>query len=715
MKTLAEVRSQYPGYDSKSDAELASALHKKFYSEIPEKDFYAKIGLGEVAAPSAAPATAPSSEGYQSSISDFPAAAGEMLKNFAGGGTAAGERMLALPMGMVQTPEEWKANRANFAKKLQSGGFDPNTPEGAAGGFTTNMLAASAVPMGLGAAAAKVGYPAVANALRFGTLPEGGGFFGNLAKRALAGGTIGGAMGIPLAQTPQDVPGSVATGMALGAGLTALSPMLQAAGWIRDVATGRLAQVKAGKIIREAASEDLPAIEAAMRASQPGLTSTQAAANVNRPEFFALGENAMTKADPGGKLALLTAQEQAAQAELAGLAGGTTQTEARTARELERRDLNAATAPQRDKNLGLANVAGTMNPILERQIEEGRRYSSEFGAAADQMNKAAKYSQDTSVTPFVTYKSELATNAGALARDAESKLKSIKDMGLTPLNTSKIEQYLLDTSNSPGVRDTIDAGALEAVAAKIRKLTAENGGVMDARDLYTLRKTGVGEVISENLKARGLEPLAENKRIAKMLGPVKDLIDEAIEAAGGKGWTNYLKAFSNGAHEIEQKAVAAKALEFFQKEGKEGFLKLVRGNNPKAIEKVFGPGSYDIVKEMSGKQMEVLQRLAKGLERDASVKEMAALGQSKLADILKAEQPWYARLASKFIGAKTGVSAEEVVNMLGNVASKGTKNELGKAFLNPKDMLETLKAQRTVVPSTRFGATKAATYNANQE
>ena len=409
---------------------------------------------------------APSSEGYQSSISDFPAAAGEMLKNFAGGGTAAGERILALPMGLVQTPEEWKANRANFAKKLQSSGFDPNTPEGAAGGFTTNMLAASAVPMGLGAAAAKVGYPAVANALRYGTLAEGGGFFGNLAKRLVAGSTTGGAMGIPLAQTPQDVPGSVATGMALGAGLTALSPMLQAAGWIRDVATGRLAQVKAGKIIREAADSDLPTIEAAMRSAQPSVTSTQAAAGVNRPEFFALGENAMTKADPGGKLALLTAQEQAAQAELAGLAGGTTQTEARTARELERRDLNAATAPQRDKALGLSNVAGTMNPILER---------------------------------------------------------------------------------------------------------------------------------------------------------------------------------------------------------------------------------------------------------DAKVKEMAALGQSKLADILKAEQPWYARLASKVIGAKTGVSAEEVVNMLGNVASKGTKNELGKAFLNPKDMLETLKAKRTVVPSTRFGATKAATYNANQE
>jgi hypothetical protein len=658
---------------------------------------------------------APSSEGYQSSILDFPPTAFEMLKNFGGGGVADAERIAALPMGMVQTPEEWKANRSNFAKKLQSSGFDPNTPEGAAGGFATNMLAASVVPPLLGMGATAVGAPAVANALRYGTLAEGGGFFGNLAKRLAAGGTTGGAMGIPLAQTPQDVPGSVATGMAFGAGLTALSPMLQAAGWIRDVATGRLAQVKAGKIIREAASEDLPAIEAAMRTASPGVTSTQAASDVIRPEFFALGENAMTKADPGGKLALLTAQEQAAQAELSGLAGGTTQTEARTARELERRDLNATTAPQRDKNLGLSNVAGTMNPVLERQIEEGRRYSSESVAAADQMSKAAKYSQNTSITPFVTYKTELATKAGALARDAESKLQAIKDMGLAPLDTSKIERYLIDTSNSAGVRDTVDAGALEAVAAKIRKLTAENGGVMDARDLYTLRKTGVGEVISENLKAHGLEPLAENKRIAKMLGPVKDLIDEAIEAAGGKGWTNYLKAFSNGAHEIEQKAVAAKALEFFQKEGKEEFLKLVRGNNPKAIEKVFGPGSHDIVKEMSGDQMEVLQRLAKGIERDTSVKEMAALGQSKLADILKAEQPWYTKLVSKVIGAKTGVSAEEVVNMLGNVASKGTKNELGKAFLNPKDMLKTLEAKRTVVPSTRFGTTKAATYNANQE
>ena len=577
------------------------------------------------------------------------------------------------------------------------------------------MLAASAVPMGLGAAAAKVGYPAVANALRFGTLPEGGGFFGNLAKRALAGATTGGAMGIPLAQTPQDVPGSVATGMALGAGLTALSPMLQAAGWIRDVATGRLAQVKAGKIIREAAPGDLPAIEAAMRAAPPGVTSTQAAANVNRPEFFALGENAMARADPGGQFALLTAQEQAAKAELAGLAGGATETEARAARELARRNLNAATAPQRDKALGLANVGGTVNPILERQMEEGRRAASEFSAAADQMGKAAKYSQDTSVTPFVTYKSGLATDAGAQARGAESKLQALKDMGIAPLDISKIEQYLGRTARAPGTRaDPVQTGVLEDISAEIRKLSDLNGGIIDARDLYQLRKTGVNDVITKRLSASGFDPSAQNKRTAEIMGPIKGLIDEAIEAAGGKGWTDYLAAFSKGAHEIEQKEVSALALKLFEDDA-EGFLKLVGGKSPEKIEKVFGPGSYDILKEMSGGEMEVLQRLGAGIERDFAVKRMAASGQSKLTDILKKESSLPTRIGSRLVGAKTGVSPADFVNLLGQSTSKKTQNELGKAFLNPKDMLETLKAKRTVVPSTRFGATKAATYNANQE
>lgn len=44
MPTIAEVRQQFPQYQDMSDGDLASALHRKFYSDMPEADFQAKIG-----------------------------------------------------------------------------------------------------------------------------------------------------------------------------------------------------------------------------------------------------------------------------------------------------------------------------------------------------------------------------------------------------------------------------------------------------------------------------------------------------------------------------------------------------------------------------------------------------------------------------------------------------------------------------------------------
>lgn len=45
MPTLAEIREQYPQYQDMPDSALADALHSKFYSDIPQADFYGKIGF----------------------------------------------------------------------------------------------------------------------------------------------------------------------------------------------------------------------------------------------------------------------------------------------------------------------------------------------------------------------------------------------------------------------------------------------------------------------------------------------------------------------------------------------------------------------------------------------------------------------------------------------------------------------------------------------
>jgi len=46
MQSIQEVRSKFPEYSDLSDQQLADALHKKFYSDIPINEFYGKIGLG---------------------------------------------------------------------------------------------------------------------------------------------------------------------------------------------------------------------------------------------------------------------------------------------------------------------------------------------------------------------------------------------------------------------------------------------------------------------------------------------------------------------------------------------------------------------------------------------------------------------------------------------------------------------------------------------
>ena len=42
--TLDTVREKFPQYGDMSDADLASALHKKFYADMPADQFNAKIG-----------------------------------------------------------------------------------------------------------------------------------------------------------------------------------------------------------------------------------------------------------------------------------------------------------------------------------------------------------------------------------------------------------------------------------------------------------------------------------------------------------------------------------------------------------------------------------------------------------------------------------------------------------------------------------------------
>lgn len=79
---IADVRQKFPQYSDMSDDQLASALHRKFYSDMPVADFQAKIGL------TAAPATKPAVDAEPSLLSQFGRQVGLTGRHIAEGITA---------------------------------------------------------------------------------------------------------------------------------------------------------------------------------------------------------------------------------------------------------------------------------------------------------------------------------------------------------------------------------------------------------------------------------------------------------------------------------------------------------------------------------------------------------------------------------------------------------------------------------------------------
>jgi len=189
--------------------------------------------------------------------------------------------------------------------------------------------------------------------------------------------------------------------------------------------------------------------------------------------------------------------------------------------------------------------------------------------------------------------------------------------------------------NAPGLRASNDlTRVMGLVRDDLVNLAQRNNGIIDAHDLYTIRKEGVAQRVRDVLKVD--DPKAGAKLTASVLDKLRPVIDGAIQTAGGTGWRQYLDTYSQGMDVIARKQMASQALQMFRT-SPEQYVKLVRGDNPDAVEAIFGPGRYDIFKEMSA-QMPTLDKLARQVELDKKAAEMAEGGRRELAEIFEANR-----------------------------------------------------------------------------
>jgi hypothetical protein len=384
----------------------------------------------------------------------------------------------------------------------------------------------------------------------------------------------------------------------------------------------KLPTLNAAKIIRETLGNNVEAAKAALRGLSPDdrriAEQVMLEAGVKDDAFYGLGKMAQERFKQGERPIRETLESQAAarEARLAAAGGGPTATTIRSAAETGRRDVSRATGPARETALERANIAGREVPQAEQLAAQARARAEQesglarrmtFGAEraetrlgqADDLGDVfdpAAVARERGLAGAMTQRGEQAAlgaiGSRQVARDMEDYVADLAAQGMQPLEVSPIVQQIRSMAGQPGTRaDDLQRGTLTKLADQLEGLADQNG-VIDARDLYQLRKTGVNDIVDRLLG--GAQPSSGTKeRAAALMTSIRPMIDQAIEGAGGTGWKDYLNLTRRGFEAVNRQELGGKAAQM-AKESPNEFIALMRGERPKVVEDIMGTGQYDI-------------------------------------------------------------------------------------------------------------------------
>jgi aspartate carbamoyltransferase regulatory subunit len=663
-----------------------------------------------------------------------------------------------------QTTEQALAAQKQITQGVNQQSYSPVTQVANFAGEVFNPIT-MAVPGALGNALARYApnvSPAIANALRSGGFSTGVsrlsnapvGVATNILPRTMAnrladtgakligGGVVGGATNALISS--DDIESGVGYGAAAPLVLGPLGKAVSTVGGkVVDLATGQTIKVEAGKRMREMAGQTINEIRAANAQAPLDITSAQATANITNDVWQAFNMFMQSK-DKKSLFTIIDKKQDLANLEkLAALAGGNTATEIKQAIVEAKKALNELTTPLRKIEIDAANQANKtltqINPKIEQKqgsIVQGLQQGGMAQTnAAQQANLAAgntisprlggtgnvspaaypvegypripgRYTENQQRVPEFQGAADDLAIITAQRKSELAQLQYVKDSlaahGMEPIDTNKIIQSISAKLNDPKIGPSdVNTSVLTTVANKIQEWTARNYGVIDAEALNTIRKEAVNEAIAAKLGTNA-DPKASARYAADLLGQIKPLIDDAIEKAGGTGWRNYLKTHEIGAQEINIQKLYGAAADMYRT-NKQGFVDLIKGNNPDEIEKIFGPGSFNILTEALknemragpaknvGEKLKVLQKIAADIERDKSITEAANRGRGAL----DTQKLGFSEKIPGFVGFLTAVFKKVSQTLEGKVESKITETIINglKNGKSANEVLDTLPAE----------------------
>jgi hypothetical protein len=383
------------------------------------------------------------------------------------------------------------------------------------------------------------------------------------------------------------------------------------------------------------------------------------------------------------------------------LRGGATGTEAMQNIGAMRQQVGEVTDPMREEALRRTDIGRTVIVPAERQAAALRN------DVQRELDSATQFVQDPNWSPSV---------AGRLAeaRSAEEVAANLRAQGLQPLNIGTVVGDLRAKAAEAEFVNPPRARVLTEFANNLERRAAMMGGVIDATGLYELRKS-MADTVADLLGP--MEPGALQRRTAELVGEAKPLIDDAIEAAGGSGWRQYLNTFSAGMQNVERQQFA-RALE---KLPEARFEQVMAGNDPDFVSKFFGPGRYDINVELFGGQLPVAQKLAGEIRASRDVASTAmsnmppslrlAHGTGARSRVAEAFQPGlrnvFARGLSRVAGGMPGmygggVAADQLAREVSQQISENAMRHLVPALVSPQGATRLMGAQSTANRMAQF-------------
>lgn len=425
------------------------------------------------------------------------------------------------------------------------------------------------------------------------------------------------------------------------------------AGKTYDLIMGRAGPVAAARILREVISDNATKIASALRNAPKDIVANTAeflaARGLLTPELAAATQIASGSKQGGELLDLALTRAEGKNRMRQVIAGGETPTKAVSNIAATKKALQNVTGPQREGALTTADVGRTQVIPLEREAARLRQLASEEAENARRLLTANDRSatliresglrlpadikrQREIVAGLERFGGEAAdrsVTAGADARAAEAAAANLRAQGLNPLDISGLVSTLRQKASEAEFVSPDRFRILSEFANNLQRRADKMGGVIDATGLYLARRE-MGNFVRTILDTT--DPKALRQGTAQLVGEAQPLIDDAIEAAGGKGWREYLNTFAEGMKGIERQQFQRQIAELPDDQ----FAKVMAGKDPDYVEDFFGPGRTDVNVELQGPNLATANKLGREIEAEEAV---ASTGMGKLSAAQKLNFP----------------------------------------------------------------------------